>query len=373
MERILVADGLGVPRDAPAELVRAGDPVVGWMPQPPLWAYELERGVALMGSPALRGVVGGSGFGYVPVRYASVPRLLASRLRPDVAVVPGRPHGGGFRFGLEVGYGLIAAQLAARVVIEVDSSLPEVDGPDVPNVTDVVEALSPAPDAPPPPLLDAADESIGEAIASLVPPGATLQYGPGSIGEAAMRALDVPVRVTSGLLTDAVAGLAERGLLVGQASAAYLYGGAQLRALASAGAIRLDGIEVTHAPARLASLHNLVAINAAMTIGLDGSVNVERVGTELLGGVGGHADFCRAASSSDSGLSVIGLRSVKAGRSAIAPVAQPVSTPRTDVDVVVTEHGVADLRGMDEHARARALVSLAHPAHREQLERSLRR
>ena len=371
MERILIADGLGVPRDAPATLLVGRHPVVGWMPHPPQWARDLTSGTALMGSPALRSAVAGSCLGYVPVRYASIPRLVAGRLRPDIVVLSARPSGSGFQFGLEVGYGRIAAELAPRVVIEVDESLPQVDGPEIPKVSEVVEAASPAPEAPASQPPDEVDRRIGAAIASLVPRGATVQYGPGSVGEAALRALDVRVRVASGLVTDAVAGLADRGLLVGQVSTAYLYGGAALRDLAAAGMVRLDGIELTHAPARLAALENLVSINAAITVGLDGSVNVERADAQLLSGVGGHPDFCRAASSSESGLSVIGLRSVHAGRSAIVPVAQPVSTPRTDVDVVVTEHGVADLRGLDEHARACALLALSDPACRDELERSL--
>ncbi|MCZ7527951.1 MAG: hypothetical protein M5U14_17160 [Acidimicrobiia bacterium] len=84
-------------------------------------------------------------------------------------------------------------------------------------------------------------------------------------------------------------------------------------------------------------------------------------------GVGGHADFCRAACRCPGGLSVIVLRSSHRGRSTIVEKVTTVSTPRTDVDVVVTEHGVADLRGRSDRERAEALVAVARPDHRADL------
>ena len=97
-------------------------------------------------------------------------------------------------------------------------------------------------------------------------------------------------------------------------------------------------------------------------------MNVERVGGRIVGGVGGHADFCAGASRSPGGLSVIALRSMTArGESTIVPRVDVVTTPRTDVDMVVTEHGVADLRGLDDAARAARIVAVAAPEHRESL------
>ena len=106
---------------------------------------------------------------------------------------------------------------------------------------------------------------------------------------------------------------------------------------------------------------------AALQVGLDGAVNVERIGGDVVGGVGGHADFARGASACVDGLSIVMLRSQHRGRSTIVPSPEVITTARTDVDLVVTEHGVADLRGRSDAERARLLVEIAHPDHRDAL------
>ena len=98
-------------------------------------------------------------------------------------------------------------------------------------------------------------------------------------------------------------------------------------------------------------------------------MNVERIGGDVVGGVGGHPDFARGASACPDGLSVVLLRSQHRGRSTIVPTPEVVTTARTDVDLVVTEHGVADLRGRSDVERARLLVEIAHPDHRDGLAR----
>jgi acyl-CoA hydrolase len=105
-------------------------------------------------------------------------------------------------------------------------------------------------------------------------------------------------------------------------------------------------------------------------VGLDGAVNVERIDGDVVGGVGGHPDFARGAHACPDGLSVVLLRSRHRGRSTIVPAPEVVTTARTDVDLVVTEHGVADLRGRSDAERARLLVEIAHPDHRDALARN---
>lgn len=343
------------------------------MPVLPDWAWTMQGALAVMGGVAARTLIASGRITYLPVRYSGLSRLLTGRLRPAVAVIAARPDPAGLRYGLEVGFARVLVRAAERVIVEADPSLPLVPGAPLVERSgvEVVEAASPAPEfeAGEP---DAVDAVIGERIAALVPEGATVQYGPGGIGDAAIRALSVRVRVHSGMVTDALADLAVRGKLEGRATSAYLLGGARLRGLAEAGGVQLRGVEETHGPAVLGRLQRFVAINTAITLGLDGAVNVERVGAELVGGVGGHPDFCAAAAASPGGLSIIGLRSSRRGRSNLVPAASPVTTPRSDVDVVVTEHGAADLRGLDDRARAQALIAVADPAHRESLQRSLR-
>jgi len=143
-----------------------------------------------------------------------------------------------------------------------------------------------------------------------------------------------------------------------------------VRELAASGAVALRGIEETHDAARLAALRRLHALNSAFTVGLDGSVNVERAGGLQMAGIGGHRDFCAAAAGSPGGLSIVGLRSTGPGGSRIVPAVEVVSTPGRTVDVVVTEHGVARLRGLSPEGRRRALIEIADPGHREWLERA---
>jgi len=367
---VAIGDGLTAPRALPDKepgLVN----LVGWLPVPPPWAASIE-GISVMGAPSQRGAFDAGRLRYTPVRYSALPRLLAGPLRPAVAVISGRPAGRGFQFSGSVGYGLVAAALAGRVFIELDESLPEMDAPQVPgsSYTTTYASLA-APDAP---LveLDEIDLRIGRAMAELVRPDATVQYGPGTIGEACVLSLSIRVRIHSGIVTEGTAELARRGLLEGAATAAYMYGGTGLAELARSRLVRLRGVEETHAPAMLARLPHFVALNTALQVGLDGSVNVERIGASQIGGIGGHADFCRAATASADGLSVIGLRSVRGSTSTIVPRVDVVTTPRSDVDFLVTEWGTAELRGRDNESRSRAIIGLADPRFRDDLEASLR-
>jgi acyl-CoA hydrolase len=225
----------------------------------------------------------------------------------------------------------------------------------------------------PPPTVaaTAADLAIAESVLSLLPSEPTLQFGPGAVADAIVRAVDRPVRVWSGLLTDAVATLADRDLLREPAVGAYAYGGPPIVDLCRAGGARLAPITETHDGNRIAERRGFVAINTALQVGLDGSVNVERVRGRLVAGVGGHPDFCAAASRAPDGLSVIALRAAHHDHSSIVPQVDTVSTPRCDVDVVVTEHGVADLRGLDDAQRAERIIGVAAPEHRAQLEQHL--
>jgi acyl-CoA hydrolase len=151
-------------------------------------------------------------------------------------------------------------------------------------------------------------------------------------------------------------------------TAGYVWGARGLVELATAEGLQLLPIEETHDLTRVSAIPRFVGCNSALQVGLDGGVNVERIGNRVVAGIGGHPDFCAAATRSVGGMSLIAVRSTnRRGESTIVPGVDVVSTPRCDVDVVVTEHGIADLRGADDDERARRLVSVAAPAHRESL------
>ena len=198
-----------------------------------------------------------------------------------------------------------------------------------------------------------------------MPDDASLQFGPGGVGEGIACALDRPVRIWSGLCTDAIASLHERGLLAAPVVAAYTLGGAPIRRLAEANMLELTSTSITHDLSRLSSKPRFVGCNTAVQVGLDGAVNLERVGGRTIAAIGGHSDFCAGASRSIGGLSIIAVRSTtRHGGSTIVPHVEVVSTQRSDVDVVITEHGVADLRGVGDRERAELLIAIADPGHR---------
>jgi acyl-CoA hydrolase len=369
---VVVADGPGTPALDPVAAARTvgvdgGSLLLGWLVDRRPWIDSLGDRRALTYQPAnaLAEAARTGRVSYLPVRLASIPALLAGPLAPTVAVVTGVARGAGFAFADCVGYADSAARRAGAVVVQVadgpDLGGPAIEGP-VAAVLDGGERALPPPGREDTPL----DRRISEAAAALVPEGATVQYGLGRLPEAVVRSLSVPVAVVSGLVTDALADLADAGLLVGTALASYVWA-RRAAALVADGRLRMVGLEELHRGQRMASTPRFVAVNTALEVGLDGAVNVERVGPRLVAGIGGHADYCAAAAQSPGGLSLIVLRSTHGERSSIVPVPTVVSTPRSDVHVVVTEHGVADLRGLDEQERAEALIAVADPAHRPAL------
>jgi acyl-CoA hydrolase len=377
---VAYADGIDGARSGPVDVAAlaglsgpqglAGlEVLLGWTPEERPWlGWPDLRGCTVIPGYALAGAVADGRLRYLPVRLSAVPGLVAE-LRPDIAVVSAIRRGDRLAFGASVGWGPAAARAATAVVVEVDEDAPDLGAPVIPgNIVATVPRPAARERAPRPRRPDEVDLAIGRHVVSLLPHDPTLQLGVGGVAEAVVACLDRPVRVWSGLVTDAVAHLAERELLRGQVTAAYARGGEPLARLAAAGLLRLVPIEETHDLTRVSSIERFFGCNTALQVGLDGSVNVERAGPRLVTGIGGHADFAVAAARSPGGASVIALRSTTpSGASTIVPRVDVVSTPRTDVGVVVTEHGTADLRGLDDPARARRIATIAAPQHRAAL------
>lgn len=378
---IVYGDGPGEPRSAP-EVVAAAAGLSGrpevllglvaddhpWLRSPGL------RGRATMAGFAARRAVAEGRLAGVSVRLSGIPALI-DHARPDVYVVTGVRRHDGFAFGATIGWGPAAARAATAVVVEVDDDGFDFGGVAIPGN---IVATIPRPGAYETPefasrAADEIDLRIGAFVASLIPDDATLQFGPGGIAEGIALALDRPVSIWTGLVTDAMAGLATRGLLTGSITGGYVWGGEPCRALARAGLLDHQPIEVTHDIGRISAIPRFVGCNTALQVGLDGSVNVERVNGRTITSVGGHSDFCAGAVRSIGGLSIIALRSTTpSGASAIVAQVETVSTQRSDVSVVVTEHGIADLRGAGDTERARRIVAVAAPEHHGALFGSIR-
>ena len=367
--RLVYADGPSGPRCCPDAVLGAcgtdepAEVVLGWTPERLDWIDDPDfRATTLLAGYGLGRAVADGRVTPLPVRLGSVAAMWEQE-PPDIAVVPGVRRGDGWAFHRSIGWADVVARVADRVVVEVaddrsdgvDLGAPLIEG-------NVVGTIARDGGFPPVSLRapDDIDGRIAAHVVGLLPDGATLQFGLGSVPDAIAASIDRPVHLWTGLLTDAMARLHERGLLGSPAVAAYTWGAVPIERLAGDGMLDLRSTAETHDIGRLARIPRLVAINAALQVGLDGSVNVERVRGRIIAGVGGHGDFSAGASRSVGGMSVVALRSTDpSGAPTIVPEVEVVSTQRSDIDVVVTEHGVADLRGVGDTERARRLRAIA--------------
>jgi acyl-CoA hydrolase len=230
---------------------------------------------------------------------------------------------------------------------------------------------------------DAVDEAIAGHVAALVEDGDTIQLGVGTLPAAILAGLTGhrDLGVHSGMITDGVVRLVEKGVITGarkEIDPGLVVTGAALGTVELYAAVpdlpvEFRGASYTHDPGVLARLRTLVSINSALEVDLTGQVNAEVAGGHAVGALGGQADFSGAAARTGA-RSVIALRSTIRGRTTIVPVLRevPVTTARADVDVVVTEHGAAHLRGVPVPERPRRLAVIAAPEHRDALLRAAR-
>jgi acyl-CoA hydrolase len=366
---VALGDGIGSPRAVTAELCEAARSaggvrlLLGWTPvaDPALDFTAFADVRTVMSGWGLRRPVEAGLVRALPVRLSAVPALLHGPLRPDLlvaAVVP-RP-GGGFGFGAEVSWLRAAVAAGALVAGVLAPRYPRCDaGPALPEDRLVIVGST---DDRPATLAFSAPQpehrTIAEHVAALVPEGARVQVGPGALGVAILDGLRRPVRIESGLLPDGVVDLDRRGMLAAEPVAAYLAGGGRLLDWADGRPV-LHPVEHTHDPGRLSCGIPFVAVNTALEVDEQGQVNVEGLPGAAVGGIGGHPDYAAAGSRSIGGLSIVALPSARQGRPALVPqLSGPATTPGHDVDVLVTERGAVDLRGLDRAERAAAVRGL---------------
>jgi acyl-CoA hydrolase len=323
----------------------------------------------------------------VPVPISRTPGLIRSgALRVDVVLLRVRPSGtpGYFTTGVISDYTQALVEAARVVVAEIDERLPRTgDDALIPSeaIHHVVLAFG-SDILMPDPLVSAVDRAIAENVAGLIPDGATIQLGVGNLPVAVAEALHKhrELGVHSGVVSDVLVDLVEAGVItntrkgidMGITVTGGLFGTERLRAYADGNpGIAMRASTYTHDAETLGRLHKLHAINSAIEIDVTGQVNSEVAGTRYLGAVGGQLDFVRGAQRSPGGRSIIALPSTTADGKHSRIVAsldgRPVTCPRSDADLVVTEYGVADLRGCDLHERARRLLAVAHPSFRDAL------
>lgn len=341
----------------------------------------------LNGAGTNRRLTAGGVLDIVPAHVSAVPGLIRSGAIPvDVLLLRVRPHTRKGFYTTGVICDFVPAMVAAArcVVAEIDERLPmtaqdalvAADDIDVLVAADGDEILLPDPEP------DAVEMQVAQEVAGCIPDGATIQLGIGTLPVAVCRALTGhrELGVHSGVIPDAIVDLVERGVITnarkgrdaGHIVTGGLFGSARLKTFAdNNNDLEMRAADYTHNLQVMSGIHALHGINSAIEIDLTGQVNSEVAGGRYLGAVGGQADFVRGAQASLGGRSILALPSTtpdgKVSRIVASLEGRPVTTPRADVDLVVTEYGVADLRGQSLRERVRRMAAIAHPAFRDDL------
>jgi acyl-CoA hydrolase len=224
------------------------------------------------------------------------------------------------------------------------------------------------------------EATIAGFVAGLIEDGDTIQLGVGALPGAVLARLRdrVDLGIHSGMISDGVADLIDLGVITGArkeidrgiAVTGAALGSTSLYQRANGLGVQFRAASYTHSPETLSQLRSLVSINSAIEIDITGQVNAERRHGVYIGAIGGQSDFSRAASLTGR-LSIIALRSKSGSHSTIVPSVRTVTTSRADVDVVVTEHGIAELRGHGFRERAKRLAAIADPEFRDDLEQAI--
>ncbi len=219
--------------------------------------------------------------------------------------------------------------------------------------------------------LDPAFDRISQTVRELTPDGASVQFGIGKAGVAALAALEgrKGLKIHSGMVTDPLLPVLDSGAADEVVTGLALGTAPLFERCGADPRIRFAPASFTHDIRTLAAIPRLVAVNSALEVDLFGQANAEFIGGRQVSGVGGLTDFLRGARLSEGGVPIVALNATAKGASRIVPRLAPdaVSVPRADIGVVVTEHGAADLRGLDLDGRAQALIGIAAPEHRDDL------
>lgn len=328
----------------------------------------------------------------IPAFLGEIPALFRDGTLPLDAVflnVSPPDENGYCSFGVSADLAVSAVECARKVIVQVNKAMPYSYGDALIHVSRIdaaVEVDDPLVEVPTALPTDI-DSAIGRHIAELIPDGATLQIGVGGIPNAVLSALKdhQHLGLHTEAMTDGVLPLLESGVI--DNSCKTVCPGVSVASLALGSKrlyeymdyrkdLLLKDVAWTNAPFRIAQNPKVMAINSAVEVDLTGQVCADSVGTRIISGVGGQHDFMYGGSLSEGGKTFIAIPSMtEKGRSKINPALAEgagVVTTRHMVQHVVTEYGVAFLRGKSVAERARALINIAHPSVREELERSAR-
>jgi acyl-CoA hydrolase len=325
---------------------------------------------------------------FVPAYFSELPTLIDRGLFPaDVVVSMASPmdRHGNFALSLGPDYTMAAIRKARSVILEVNPNVPFAGGNchvHISQVSALVESEEPVLEVGLP-AIGPVQEAIGKYVAELIPDGATLQIGYGGIPDAVVMQLSHKhdLGVHTEMLGDGILSLLECGAvtnrkknyLPGKMVATFALGSRKLYQFMDRNpGLEMHPVDFTNDPYLAGQNDNLIAINATLQVDFLGQCGSESLGSTPYSGTGGQADFVRAANRSRGGKAIIVVPSTAKGNSIsrIVPTLTPgthVSTSKNDINYVVTEYGVAQLRGKSAKERAAALIGIAHPDFRGEL------
>jgi len=344
---------------------------------------------SLFVSAATRNVANSEDGDYVPIFLSQIPQLFRRNILPiDVALIQVSPPDahGYCSLGTSVDIARAAADTAKHVVAQVNPLMPRTHGEGfihVSRIEAMVWQQSELPEVNYDFQTNLVIEKIGYHVASMVEDGATLQLGIGAIPDQVLKNLTTHQDLHTEMFSDGIIPLIERGIItnskkklnIGRSVTAFITGTRKLYDFVNDNpAVRVMDISYVNDTSIIRQNPKVTAINSAIEIDLTGQVCSDSIGTYQYSGIGGQMDFIRGASLSEGGLPIIALPSqTNKGVSRIVPFLHEgagVVTTRGHVHWVVTEYGIANLFGKNLKQRAQLLIGLAHPDHREDLERA---
>ena len=347
----------------------------------PFFPTVIERELARRGAEDHRQVVF-----YMPGNFSGMPRILADiGINAFVVMVSPMDKGGFFSCGTNSDYTIPTARNARCLIVEVNPRMPRVFGESSIHISDIdaiVEHESVLPELPVRPVTDV-DRAISKHIVELVPDRATLQIGVGGVPNAVCSALinHRDLGLHTELMTSPVAALIQSGAVTNRYKRINKYKNVYTLAAGDSSlyeflhdnsSMEAYPVDYVNDPYVIGRNDLVVSINAFLQVGLDGEVNSETVKGKQYSAPGGQLDFVRGAQLSKEGKSILAAYSTAAGGTVsriVARIEGPATDPRADTQYIVTEYGVANLRGKSSPERAEALIAIAHPKFRDELSR----
>ncbi|WP_284035536.1 acetyl-CoA hydrolase/transferase C-terminal domain-containing protein [Neobacillus sp. 114] len=336
-----------------------------------------------LSSPGLKKAMRTGDCDYVPMNLSEIPKFIRES-EVDVALIQVSPPNkeGYCNLGISVEAIHSLVEKAKFVIAEMNEQMPITYGETWISVNQIdcfVPSSRPLLTIPEG-KLSSVEKKIGENVASLIPDGATIQWGIGNIPNSVLYSLmdKKDLGVHSGSITDPVIDLIDSGVITNRKKTVkpnkmvctLLLGTEKLNQYVDNNPMfELHPVEFTHSGAIISQIDNFHSINSALEVDLAGQVNAESINNHTIAGVGGQMDFIRGAQYSKGGKAIIAFPSTtKDGtKSRIKATVEKVTSVKSEVQFIVTEYGVARLFGKSLKERAQELISIAHPDFREEL------